>query len=168
MSDILEDFMEDWENVKYAIPLGILDEDIDPEFPYAGLETTLFLFWSMQKGLLTDIVSKQIDSFQQQTPLRNHENSILMMKNTIGLQLLSIHYRDVGKDFAVDYMSQTGEWKNSFYNDLSTLYPNIRTYCEIPESNEEYTKVETFLDKRLAEYQEEYENKFSDIELEKS
>ena len=74
------------------------------------------------------------------------------MKDTIGEVLLSDFYNEKGKEFVVDYVAFTNQWKYQYYKDLEEMYPNIKSFSDIPQSQEEYERVFALLDSRFNTY----------------
>ena len=54
------------------------------------------------------------------------------MKDTIGEVLLNNFYNEKGKEFVVDYVAFTNQWKYQYYKDLEEMYPNIKSFSDIP------------------------------------
>ena len=74
------------------------------------------------------------------------------MKDTIGEVLLNDFYNEKGKEFVVDYVAFTNQWKYQYYRDLEEMYPHIKSFSDIPQSQEEYERVFALLDSRFNAY----------------
>lgn len=149
--DILGEFLKECDGMEYTIPLAVLEKDIDTDYPYDGIEIALFVYWSSEKNLLIEQVQKVIALFKDALIPLKHETLLEMLRNTIGNQLLPEHYNDTGINFVIDYVSFTGG-KHKFWDDLEELYPDLRNYSDIPETQEEYEKIFSLFDERYTQY----------------
>lgn len=157
--EILKQFLENFSKVgKYQIPIGLLPEEENPEYPYEGIEVALVFYWSYKNGLLLDNVQKVVDTVLTQYSKLNHEICISIMKEAIGYELLNEYYNDKGKEFVVDYVAFTSQWKYRFYEEIDVIFRDIRSFSEIPQTKESYNTIFTLLDKRYNEYVNEIKN----------
>ena len=138
--------------LKYKVPLGLIPEDEEKKFEYEGVETALVLYWSYTNDLLNDNIKSVIGTFLKKDKKLTHKMLLSTMKNTIGLVLESHIYKEKGKEFVVDYVAFTNQWHYQYHKDIEAMYPNIKSFSEIPQSNEGYEEIFALLDKRFAEY----------------
>lgn len=69
MSDDLKQFLENFSKKgKYKIPIGLLPEEINPKYPYEGIEVALVFYWSYKNKFLIDNVQKVADALLTQYP----------------------------------------------------------------------------------------------------
>ena len=149
LNDLMKKFSTE---LKYKVPLGLIPEEEDKEFEYEGIEAALVLYWSYQHDLLNDNIKSLIDTFLQTNKKLTHARLLSIMKNTIGLVLESHIYKKKGKEFVVDYVAFTSQWHYQYHKDIEAIYPNIKSFAEIPQSEEVYVQIFALLDKRFAEY----------------
>ena len=147
----LDDMMQRFSSeLKYKVPLGLLPEEEDKEYPYEGIEVALVLYWSYDKQLLKENIATLIQKLYSKE--LTHKKLITTMKDTIGEVLLNDFYNEKGKEFVVDYVAFTNQWKYQYYKDLEEMYPNIKSFSDIPQSQEEYERVFALLDSRFNTY----------------
>jgi len=147
----LDDLMQKFSTeLKYKVPLGLLPEEEDREYLYEGIEVALVLYWSYDKQLLNDNIATLVKKLYSKK--LTHKKLITIMKDTIGEVLLSDFYNEKGKEFIVDYVAFTNQWKYQYHKDLEEMYPNIKSFSDIPQIQEEYERVFALLDSRFNTY----------------
>jgi len=148
----LEELMKKFSTeLKYKVPLGLIPEE-DREFEYEGIETALVLYWSYKHNLLNDNIQKIVDKVVKKDKKLTHAMFLNVMENTIGKVLESHMYNQRGKEFVVDYVAFTSQWHYQYHKDIEAIYPNIRSFSEIPQSKERYEQIFSLLDSRFDEY----------------
>jgi len=110
----------------------------------------LVFYWSYKNDLLIKNISNLVKKVD--TSLLNHEVLLYIMDITIGKELIYNIYNEDSKEFVVDYVAFTSQWHYQYHKDIEEIYPKIKSFAEIPQSEEEYEKIFTLLDKRFAEY----------------
>ena len=149
----LDELMEKFSSeLKYKVPLGLIPEEEDKEFKNEGVEVALVLYWSYKHDLLNDNIKKLIEILLKTDKKLTHTKLLGVMKDTIGMVLESHMYNEKGKEFVVDYVAFTSQWKYQFYEDLSEIYPTLSSFSEIPQTTEAYETIFNLLDKRFLEY----------------
>jgi len=147
----LDDLMQRFSSeLKYKVPLGLLPEEGDRKYLYEGIEVALVLYWSYDKQLLKENIATLVQKLYSKE--LTHKKLITTMKDTIGEVLLNDFYNEKGKEFVVDYVAFTNQWKYQYYRDLEEMYPNIKSFSDIPQSQEEYERVFALLDSRFNAY----------------
>ena len=137
--------------LKYEIPVGLLPEENNEYNPYEGIDVAIVFYWSYLRELLINNVYFLVKTQDIKGGL-SHAALLDIMKSTIGLELLLDYYNKNGREFAVDYISFSGQWRYQYQQDLAKMYPEIRSFSEIPQRNSEYRKIFEILDNRYAIY----------------
>ncbi|MBU3013268.1 hypothetical protein KO488_00765 [Poseidonibacter lekithochrous] len=153
MSQELEDLLKKFSTeLKYNIPIGLLPEEKNEEYPYEGIEIALVLYWSYKNKLLIQNMQDVFDAYSKNITFEKHQDFITMMKEIIGIELDNIIYNEYGKEFVVDYVAFTSQWKYRFYDEIDVMFSNIRSFSQIPQNEESYKMIFDLLDKRYKEY----------------
>ena len=92
------------------------------------------------------------DAYSKNITFEKHQDFITMMKDTIGIELDNIIYNEDGKEFVVDYVAFTSQWKYRFYDEIDSMFNDIKSFSEITETKDSYEKVFKLLNKRYKEY----------------
>jgi len=149
LDTLMEKFLSE---LKYKVPLGLIPEKEDKEFENEGIEIALVFYWSYKQGLLNDHIQKIVDKVLRKDKKLTHAMLLSTMENTIGKVLESHMYNEKGKEFVVDYVAFTSQWKYQFYEDLSEIYPTLSSFSEISQTTETYEAIFNLLDKKFWEY----------------
>ncbi|OMH25753.1 hypothetical protein [Motiliproteus sp. MSK22-1] len=149
---IIVDLLSRWDDNKYDIPLGIIDDMPSDLDPYNGFEAGLFLYWSSQNRFLNEKVQKLVEIYLPNMVPLSHKKLVEFMKNTVGYDLTASFYNEKSKDFAVDYLSFSRHWKYHYYEDLDILYPAAKKFSDIPQTENHYKNILELLDNRYKEW----------------
>lgn len=145
-------------NIPSLKPMGVSDEDwvsIDDEYPYIGIDTALFLVWAAKNDLLDKKINNVVILIYNAMEKKTHQTIINIMLDTVGHMIFTYHFKEKTKHFGCDYL-QYFIWKYDIHEDVKKhLSPETRTISEIPETEEMYSKVFSFFDKRYLEYQKD-------------
>jgi len=139
-------------------PEGTSKEDwysIDNDYPYIGIDTALFFTWAAKKNFLDEKIEKPILTILNTIETYTHQNILDLMLNSIGHIIWGYHFKEDSKYFCMDYL-QYFIWKYDIHEDVKeTLFPQLRTISEIPETNETYDKIFKLFDKRYEAHKEQ-------------
>ena len=155
MANLLDELMQEYEDHRYEkAVVGVIEEEseYDERYPYVFIETPILLYWSYQNKFLTEQINTLVSLYETTLIPLTHQKLMDMMRGTIGNVFFSEHVKKEYRDFLVDYTDIVSGYTVQYQNDLKNLYPKMRTYSEIPQTDEEYNKILSMLDMRYQEY----------------
>ena len=152
MSDILYEFMSDWENTKYDIPIFIIDNQYydAPTDLKDYIHAALFIFWSYRKKILSKELEKMTKESINKTGKLSSSTLLEILKFISPIKKIEADcFNENARDFVVDYVANPG-FPYSYKDDIRNILPNLNSYSEISENN--YEKILSILDNRYAMY----------------
>lgn len=115
-----------------------------------GIDLTLFLLWAYTRSLLEEGLAARLSDSRFDASL-SFADLVREARATLGDGFRPSNFNEHGRPFALKYLRPG--WDYRYHGDLDSLFPDEKTYADVPESQETIDKVFAVLDLRREQFQ---------------
>ncbi|HCD6632546.1 hypothetical protein [Pseudomonas aeruginosa] len=149
MKDILKDFLEEGEILFESMPVDFFPDPSGTKNS-DGILPVLYAKWAYSRGLMSFDNDELRKSLSKNG---NFQEKLKVVRKILGNELLPSHFTREGFIFTRKYYNPG--WKHLYFTDFGSAFPNYESFEDIPDTQENYHLIESFLDQRFNEWRSE-------------